>query len=262
MKTPMSPFSALSARLLSFAAILAFCTVSQASIIQGIGDNFVAFEAENFDSLSGTTFLATDRTPTLTTSFGSPVLPSDTNASSVGALFTNFSGSTSSAGYDITFTTPGDYQVYVRYSLFEIGTNTANYGNEDSFFLGAALDSPAGTTNLEIIDLSSAGFTPASGEWEGTFRWAKVTGRNASGSGPRQDRVYNVMAGDVGIPMTMNIGNRERGLALDMFVLSTINNLTDAQLNQFVIVPEPSGALILSAALSGLAFFRRRRRRM
>jgi len=246
--------------ILSGACLLAFCAVSQASIIQGIGDNFVAFEAENFDSLSGTTFVSTDTTPTLTTAYGSPVLPGTTNASAGGALFANFSGSSSSAGYDITFTSTGNYYIYVRYSLFENNTTTTSYGNEDSFYLSSDFDTPVGNTDIETIDVSSLGFTPSSGEWEGNnFYWRQVSGRIPSSSS-RIDRVFNVTSGDLGTPMALNISPRERGLALDMFVLSTEDNLTETQLNQFVAVPEPSCALLLSTSLGGLAFLRRRRR--
>lgn len=248
------------AKLFIFAAVFGFVTEADGSFIQGVGDNFVAIEAENYDTLTGTTFIATDTTPTLTSAYGSAILPLDTNASSAGALLTDFTGSSSRAGYDITFNTVGTYYVYVRYSLFENNDIPTNYGNEDSFLLTAALNTPAGGSNLETIDLNSLGFTPASGEWEGTFRWIQAAGRDASGAARQIDRVYNVTAGDLGTPMTLSIGSRERGTSLDMIVLSTIDNLTESQLNQFVVVPEPSGAFLLSFSISGLAFLRRRRR--
>ncbi|MFW5693367.1 MAG: hypothetical protein ACOCWL_04040, partial [Thermoguttaceae bacterium] len=175
-------------------------------IIQSSGADFLAFEAEDFDSLvsrDGKGFVVVDTTPTFTSSFGTDVLPADTNASGGAAIIDDIrvgnSDHSSTVSYRVIFQTPGTYRLYVRDSAFEDG-GPSGYGNEDSFFTPPSFNSAATVTQH--------GWSGGSGE--GTYGW-----RNLSGAD------YTVTAADVGQPLIFNIDDRESGFSLDRMVFST-----------------------------------------
>ena len=238
--------------------LVAVCAMpAAASVIyeQGGGDDYVAFEAELFDSLvrhdtsPDKGFIIIDTTPTYTTGFGSEALPASTNASGGAAILddTRVSNAdhSSTITYKIIFAQAGDYRLYYHYSHFEDGSNTTNYGNEDSFYLPSdwntaanVLDSTGGPDN-----------DPINHPHEGLYFW-----RNAGDT-------YTVTVEQVGQVLEFNIDDRESGYSLDRFVFSTTVDLNSSALDALsntALLPTPA-ALPAGLGLLTLAALKRRR---
>jgi hypothetical protein len=66
-----------------------------------------------------------------------PVLPANSNVSgtAIWSQANQFSLHEDHAQYQLTFVTPGTYQFFPRFTLFDSGTTPATYLNEDSIFL-------------------------------------------------------------------------------------------------------------------------------
>jgi hypothetical protein len=152
-------------------------------------------------------------------------------------------------------------------------TPPATYGNEDSFYLprdlGIAAATGAGQDNDWYAQhlpsqghLPSASATPNPNEGQ-YFYWDQG---QYSGSSTAA-LTFTVSGASVENPLavTFTIGNREGGVAIDRFVLSTTNynsSITagnSATLDGIASVPEPSRALLLMMALVGVVGMRRRR---
>lgn len=199
--------------------LMAFGPMVQAAVIvQRPGENYVAFEAEEAHSLSGSLFRVVD----LVTPYPNPsaqaktpyLLPATTNASGGAALLADFSGAvTANAVFKIYFDTPGTYYLYTRDGAYECAGDPNAYGNEDSFFrpLDFNVDPDTGHP-----DTPYHGF--ASGAVEGLYGW-----RNG---GPT--RTYTVTTPG---EYEFRIRWREPGFSLDRIVFSTTGNLTAAQLD-------------------------------
>ncbi len=232
-----------------------------ATIIQADGVDFLGFEAENYDSLSGTGWIVVDTTPTRYSPdydstpgdddpndaivSGLPVLPVDTNASGGKALLADFPMTTSTVTYQLTFKAEGTYYVYFHKSIFESGKNdndTLSFGNEDSFHMSPDFDTAPGSDDVE--DLSTTGAIPGNGVLEGQFNWEKAKLRTTDPS-----LAYTVDAADIDQVLSIEIQTRENGTALDYFILSTNGSLSDAELDQLMAVPEPSSLLLLLGGL-------------
>jgi hypothetical protein len=96
------------------------------------GENFIAKTNRNLN----VGFAAVTVGSTNVAFYGSAILATNTTSSHKGALFAvspNFTRFFDKVAYRMTFSQPGDYYVYMRYTEFESGVNLANYGNEDSF---------------------------------------------------------------------------------------------------------------------------------
>ena len=240
-----------------------------AETIQADGADFLGFEAENFDANEGTindelAWKTVDTTTTLTTAYGTTVLPADTNASGGTAMYApnaNFRAE-GKLTYNLTFKTEGTYYGYIRYSFFENGSSTTSYGNEDSIFVSDAFGQVVDTDAENTFDLNQRGIIPASGEWEGTYRWQQIQVRVPNTS-PQEftDLPFEVLASDLNQPVTFQIGTREGGVSVDYIVFSTNDVLSDSELDQLMAVPEPSTMMLLVVGLAVAAgCFRRRAR--
>jgi hypothetical protein len=205
-------------------AIAPLGTQAQVSVqmpgnVIGSGSNsfhYLVMEGESFiDSTKvaapGTGFVKLYNDAALTSFLGNPMLSTDTGASMGGALgtigpaFTRFADFVT---YQVVFTTPGDYYMYMRFTMFENGGNTMNYISEDSFVFPPDFNKdpqndwvPAGNSGaddggycegccsgagfLYILDYQGNGSrTDHSGEdsatpngtnyWEGKFHWNQL----------------------------------------------------------------------------------------
>lgn len=222
------PYSLLTALVL-FVAVLTALPCQAGTIYQGAG-SALTVEAENADSVTsaGTKFwVPVDATPTATSPVGNPILPGTTNASGGVAMLTDFgiTDNQSTMTYKLQFAQPGTYRLYVRCSMFEDGGNTANYGNEDSFFRPDDFDVACGTSNI-VTGFSTTNV-------EGVFGWYNTGGN------------YTVTPAQVGAVLTFNVGNRESGFTMDRLAFSPVTNLSgsalDAKANSPTVVTDFTG---------------------
>ncbi len=245
------------------------------------GENFVSKENESLDAGFGKVYAD----EALTDTYGTPILGTNTTASGKGALFTKtqFAQWTDKATYQVQFTTPGTYYLYMRFTMFENGGNVANYGNEDSYFLPPDFDKdpqndwgligPSGRTGgyvegccadagfLRIAEVGTGGIprvdhSTDTNYWEGNFHWNDLISSQflAADTGvPNVRFKYEVTADKVGHPLNFTIGYREGGLAVDLFLFSTHPNLIDVytqgQLDQLLL--PSTGQPQLTIAVSG-----------
>ncbi len=233
-----------------------------AETIQADGADFLGFEADQYDAMTGTKWLTVDTTPTTTSPSttiwpeGVDILPNDTNAFGGDAMLTDFSGTEGNLTYNVTFKTAGTYYGYIRYSMFECRTDpqttSITYGEEDSVYLSRAFGESVTGANGNVMDLSHQGSEPASGQWEGTFRWERMHVRPVSGSGS-EVLLLDVAEGDLDTSMIFEIRNRESGVAVDYLLFSTDGTLTADQLDQLAAVPEPSSMVLLAVGLLAVA---------
>lgn len=241
------------ARLLFIFAsvILVSLNVSAAvTYTQRVGENYLAFEAEEYSSLTRLTgansngFMIVNSTTPITTAYGTNVLPLTTNASGNSAIIDNPLGGGSYTAdtkvtYSVTFQTAGTYNLYARTSVFETSAvGPPAYGNEDSFFVYDSFD--MGTRTLLQPGISTT-YT------EGTFGWSD-TGLD-----------FIVTAGQVGTVLTFEIQDRELGAAFDRFAFSTTAGLGQLQLDSLINAPEPGRAMLLMGGLAALLFRRSRK---
>jgi len=175
---------------------------------------FLVMEAENFfaktnrDLSKG--FASVTVGSTNLSFYGPPILATNTGASGKGALFTQspaFGLFSDFVSYRVQFSTPGDYYLYMRFTMFENGGNTTHYISEDSFFLPPDFNlnpetdwpqpgSPSANDGGYCEGFGSVGFlmildyqgngtrTDRSGEdsatpngtnyWEGKFHWNQL----------------------------------------------------------------------------------------
>src|SRR5207245_2928132 len=103
---------------------------------------YLLMEGESFiDSTKvaapGTGFVKLYNDEAYTSFYGGPMLATNTGASMQGALGT-LGPSIGLFGdfvtYQVVFSQPGDYYMYMRFTMFENGGNLATYTSEDSFF--------------------------------------------------------------------------------------------------------------------------------
>ena len=240
--------------------------------VQADGADFLGFEAEDFDTLSGAGWIVVDTTPTryspdydsdfdgTVDTSGLPVLPTDTNASGGKALLADFPKTDGTATYQLSFKTAGTYYVYFHKSIFESGVNdknTLSFGNEDSFHMSPDFNTSPGSEDVEDLNTSDA--LPGNGVFEGTFKWEKAELRTRRpGVEYPLGTVYTVASEDIGEVFTIEIKTREAGTTLDYFIFSTNGSLSDAELDQLMAVPEPSSLLLLGGLLiaAGYCSFR------
>jgi len=253
---------------LTLASVLSWTALTSGAVLLQQEAGVFAFEAEDYSSLTGSGWSV------ITTSGGTQTIPTGSNV--VGdALYTHGGGSPSSfATYDLQFTSDGTYYVFTKYSMYDRSNSTPppSYGNEDSFYLprdlGIAAATGAGQDNDWYAQhLPSQGHLPAASETpnpnEGQyFYWdmGQFSGDSTAAL------TFTVTGASVENPLdvTFTIGNREGGVAIDRFVLSTtnynasINGGNSATLDGIASVPEPSRSLFILLALVALALRRRR----
>jgi hypothetical protein len=276
-KSPLKRISGLAATavLLSMVQFSAHAqlTVQRTSNVVGTGSNawsYLVVEGESYassqDGDDTTGFGKVYNDAALADAYGSPLLPTNSTASMQAALGTigaGFSRFSDKVTYQMVFSTPGDYYLYMRYTMFENsspGNNT--YLNEDSFYLppdfnkdpqfdwdppgtagsddGGYVDGCCGSAGyLYVLDYQGNGsrsnFSTDTNYWEGNFHWNQVlagqflsatTFTNADGS-PRAGNPfhYAVTPAMVGVPQSFTIASREPGITPDLFLFSTHTNM-------------------------------------
>jgi hypothetical protein len=220
----------------------------------------------------------------LVSAYGNPILPTNSTASMQGALGTlgptTFGRFADKVTYQVQFSTPGDYYLYMRFTMFDNNTNTT-YLNEDSFFVPAGFnldpqfDWPipgnigadtggytegccGGKGFLHILDYQGDGSRTDhsaydANYWEGNFHWNQLfvsqflsaIHTNEDGS-PRAGNAihYVVTPAMVGVPQNFTIAYREQGVTIDLLLFSTYTNLlndyTQEQLDQLILQPKLS----------------------
>jgi hypothetical protein len=232
--------------------------------------SFLVMESENFVAKSNRNltlgFAAVAPGSTNIDSYGTTILATNTTASGKGALYTqspSFGRFSDKIVYQVQFATPGDYYMYMRFTMFEnsAGGGNGSYLNEDSFFTppGFNLDSQndwpiPGTSGADtggytegccssrgflfILDYQGDGsrtdHSTDTNYWEGNFHWNQLfvsqflstIHTNEDGS-PRQGNAihYVVTPAMVGVPQNFQIAYREPGVTPDLFLFSTHTNL-------------------------------------
>ena len=202
-------------------------------LVQEPGANFLAFEAEQYDSIEGsesTTFLEVEKNGDLETAFGSRVLPADSNVSGTALYDQPGDGNfTDLVTWKLQFSEPGTYIYYMRYTMFESQTDT-DYGNEDSFYMPLEIgDLPEQDGWFGLGDQGHNDPYEDPPYWEGQFYWGGPY--DYSVGGPIE---YEVTGADVGSVLDFTISTRERGATLDAVVLSTEDGLLPEELDELL----------------------------
>jgi hypothetical protein len=218
----------------------------------------------------------------LTSSQGYKVLTNNTTASGKGALFTQaplFGEHADKVTYQLKFAKAGTYYLYMRFTVFENGSNLAHYISEDSFFVppdfgkDPQFDFPLprggyveGCCDSGFLTLNEKGVItphrnadlPGEGPfWEGNFHWNLLRTsefNNVDTQGPKSERIkYEVTESMVGKALEFTISYREAGLTIDAFIFSTdpdlMNEFTNAELDKSIIVKSVGAEL--AVALTG-----------
>jgi len=249
-------------------------TVQRPCNVIGTGSNawsYLVVEGESYassqDGDDTTGFGKVYNDAALADAYGSSLLPTNSNASmqaALGTIGTGFSRFSDKVTYQMVFSTPGDYYVYMHFTMFENSPNGGNnsYLNEDSFFLppdfnkdpqfdweppgtagtddGGYVDGCCGTAGyLHILnyhgDGSRTDHSTDTNYFEGNFHWNQVLAgqflsatifTNADGS-PRAANPFHyvVTPAMVGVPQSFTIATREPGITIDVFLFSTHTNM-------------------------------------
>ena len=249
-------------------------TVQRPCNLVGTGSNawsYLVVEGESYassqDGDDTTGFGKVYNDAALADAYGSPLLPTNSTASMQAALGTigaGFSRFSDKVTYQMVFSTPGDYYMYMRFTMFENSAGGGNntYLNEDSFFLPPDFNKdpqfdwvPPGTTGTDdggyvdgccggagylfILDYQGNGSRTShstdTNYFEGNFHWNQVlagqflsatTFTNADGS-PRAGNPFHyvVTPAMVGVPQSFTIASREPGITPDLFLFSTHTNM-------------------------------------
>jgi len=231
----------------------------------------------------GAGFTRANNSGTVTSALGNAVLAKDTTASKKGALWTQttFGQHIDKVTYQVQFSKPGIYYLYMRFTMFENGGNLANYLNEDSFFVPPDFDKDP-QTDWPLSDRGgyaegccdggyltikeggnpvnhSLGDDAGRAYWEGNFHWNELSSSqflNPETQGvPRMRFKYEVKDSQVGKPLKFTVSYREGGTAIDLWLFSTNPNLMDeysqADLDRILVSPAVGTAPKLSVSLSG-----------
>ena len=249
-------------------------TVQRPCNVIGAGSNawsYLVVEGESYassqDGDDTTGFGLVYNDAALADAYGYPLMPTNSNASmqaALGTIGTGFSRFSDKVTYQMVFSTPGDYYLYMHFTMFENSANGGNntYLNEDSFFLppdfnkdpqfdwdppGTAGTDDGGYTEgccggkgfLHILDYQGDGsrtdHSTDTNYWEGNFHWNQLfvsqflnatTFTNADGS-PRAGNAFHyvVTPAMVGVPQSFTIATREPGITPDLFLFSTHTNM-------------------------------------
>jgi hypothetical protein len=230
---------------------------------------YLVMEGESFMAKSNHTagFVAVAPGSTNVDYYINPILATNTTASGKGALFTStaFAQWGDKVNYQVQFSSPGDYYLYMRFTMFENGGNTNHYINEDSFFVPPTFNKDpqfdwvpdwtaagngqdggycegccGGAGFLYIIDFQGNGsrtdhHLEETNYWEGVFHWNQCYSSqflnpaiftNADGSTQvGQPFHYVVTPAMVGVPQNFAVGYREGGGTYDLWLFCTHTNL-------------------------------------
>lgn len=183
----------------------------RASVIyQGVGNSFIAFEAE-------ATLAITNAPPTQW------VITNEPAAGGGAALYADGVNQTASAAsfaeYALVFTTPGTYSIYYRWRADKTFTDR-DPNSANSFRLPVDLgDLPNDptSTNFVTASVNNAISVPAANAYnvfEDSLKFTVTAEEIEAGS-----------------PLIFKIGTREAGMFIDRFLLSTNASLTEADFN-------------------------------
>jgi hypothetical protein len=209
-------------------------TVAADVVSQLPGRDYLVVEAEDVDFIddpfvSDALMVVTAEDP-IYSSFGSSVLPEETNASGEAALYHQPGMGDVDATWKLQFAQAGEYTLYLHYSLFEQAFTPDGYGNEDSFYLALDFDQPpampAGWSTLGNQGHNNANEDPP--YWEGQYHWQMATFQNGAAR-------YVVSDNQVGQVLDFHIATREAGSSLDLFLFhldpSLMQNQTEEELD-------------------------------
>jgi len=251
--------------------------------VLGTGSNatpFLILEAENYisdaDGDNTIGFIKVYNDELNTNSLGNFVLATNTTASKKGALFTKspaFGLHADKVTYQVQFSTPGTYYLYMRFTMFDNNFGNGNYLSEDSFFVPPdfnkdpqtdwPLTDPANGRNggytegccgssgfLFIIDYHGDGSRTAqtsdTSYWEGIFHWNQLLSSQFLTPGvsgePNTPHKYVVTPSMVGTQLNFTVSYREGGVTPDVWLFSThtnlLNDYTQAELDQLILRPK------------------------
>ncbi|MCA9199051.1 MAG: hypothetical protein KDA87_16000 [Planctomycetales bacterium] len=253
------------------AVVLLSGSVSWAdTIIQNPGTDFLVVEAEAFDvddfndPFGGWIVISPDDPQEVELHNSNPgvllVPPEDSNPSGNLAIFDQEGGGDFSdvLTYSLQFDTPGDYFLYIRYSLFEMrDIISGNYGHEDSIYVPVEFleqdptEQTLRDTRDGFIPFSSLGATPADGcridedpwrlsleecEAEGLLGEVRMEGQYHWNTPNWNNDLGQVFYGveDTGVALDFSIASRERGTSIDVFVFSQNPSLTEEELDALI----------------------------
>ncbi|MDG2382463.1 MAG: PEP-CTERM sorting domain-containing protein [Pirellulaceae bacterium] len=273
---------------------LGLASNATAQVVQAPGANYLVFEAEDFtldefnfveDDNFGTGWMIIDPSdPQEVELHGSNpgtimVPPANANMSGGKAIFDLVGGGdfADQVGWELTFDTPGEYFVYLRYSSYDMreifGRN--DYGHEDSIYLPPfdLQDDPAGPepeirderagqsslrrnvggdfTAEEIVDvLPTDGCRIAEEElWQVPEDECEREAVSLEGQyhwqklrfsdDSQENRHASYSIEDTGIALDFSIATRERGSSLDAFVFSLESELTISDLDGLIAGGDP-----------------------
>lgn len=218
-----------------------------APLVQGVGDNYIAFEAESNVDL---------------------VDDGDGNGWAVsGGELVSTLGShqdVDTATWTMQFNQAGTYQLYVRARASDIGSPSdgrsadGTVNQENSLYIVDALgDLPSSlTTGSTVFDNNTSSGAGLSFDYSSSpWRTTKLAGGNTAAT-------FDVTASDLGQDLTFTLGTREDGYVLDRIVFSLDNSLTTAELDGLTnsaVIPEPASLALLAIGAGLLTAGRRRR---
>ena len=203
-------------------------------VIQGAGENFVAFEAEVKAHLIA----------------GTPenwVVKADATASGGGAIYADGTNSTSDsphsfAQFQIKFAKADSYTLYYRWRADEARTGGDAFTANSSWLRAGfgASSTPGAAAQVDYVRTAS---NNAQAPADNAYAWTP------------EASTYVVAAGDLAGPLVLTLGTREAGMFFDRFVLSPDSTLTsaalDALINSGVKPPTPEvSSAVGSAALN------------
>jgi MYXO-CTERM domain-containing protein len=281
---PTALFFALFVLLICATPVTAV-TVQDPNDLLPDGSAYMLVEAEDYSELGGDDpnlgFLKVDNVNPIksieTAVKGNlDILPADTNASGGAALLDQLGGGhgTHTAKWEMQFTTPATYYLYVHASIYNSDGDTS-YGNEDSFFVPPAfnLNSREDWIGFEGVDLAgdpatgdnigdgwmpifnnkvvmSGGLTEVHNDtnedfWDGYFHWMHADfGVDVDENGTYIDDIgmaiqYAVTEEDINQVQAFEISTREHYGVIDALLFSTSNELlfeyTQEQMAEFFV---------------------------
>lgn len=189
--------------------------VAQTIHYQQFRQSFLSFEAEHYFDVAGTPesggWINVDTRQRLTSERGQRILPTDSNVSR-SAMYDAPGGLdfVDTLNYKLAFFEPGDYRVYLRYTMYD-SSGATDYFDEDSLFFPVALNQPPasnGVVTLPKYDHNDATQNPPF--WEGDFHW---TGALQFDTG--EPVIYSVTDEQFGSVLDFQISQRESGVVLD-----------------------------------------------
>jgi len=270
MRIRLTRFALSAGLFLGLSPLAGAVTVQNPADVLDDGSAFVWVEAESVASTEGdptTGFVVVDKLNPIKSNPAAvkgdlDILPANTNASDGAGLLINLGAGrhTHTATWQVEFTTPATYYLYLHATMFNSDTNTS-YGNEDSIFLPPAFGLNPSTDwvgfegedqegNPLTGDSNQDGWMPifnnkvvmsaggtevhnntAEDFWDGTFHWmfADFAVDSNENGGYIDDYglaiKYEITEADINKPLDFTISTREHYSVLDGLLFLTSNEL-------------------------------------